>query len=252
MDDAKNTWEVRKEAESLPVLGALCLFLSVVEYMLPKPLPFIRLGLANAPLLLALRLPPSAFFTLVLVKIFGQAFISGTLFSYVFLLSLSGTAFSASVMYVLRLAAPEKYISLVGISVSGAVVSNIIQITLARLFILGPGAMYIVPPVLGMGIVSGAALGLFCERFAAESRWYRGDAVEEDADFTPPRARTAGSSKKVLFDTEKLPPEPLFFAGVFMSAAMLFTNGLFIRAALFFVFFSAAALAGKCGNLLRT
>jgi hypothetical protein len=37
-----------------------------------------------------------------------------------------------------------------------------------------------------------------------------------------------------------------------MSAAMLFTNGLFIRAALFFVFFSAAALAGKCGNLLRT
>ena len=34
--------------------AALCLFLSAIEYVIPKPLPFMRLGLANMPIVLAL------------------------------------------------------------------------------------------------------------------------------------------------------------------------------------------------------
>jgi heptaprenyl diphosphate synthase len=85
------------------LLGALCLFLSTVEYLIPKPLPFMRLGLANLPLILALDLFPfRAFMALVCLKALGQALVTGTLFSYVFLFSLAGTVASALSMYGLR------------------------------------------------------------------------------------------------------------------------------------------------------
>ncbi|MDR1147327.1 MAG: Gx transporter family protein [Spirochaetaceae bacterium] len=258
MKDSLKERTAQKMAAKLPVLSALCLFLSTIEYMIPKPLPFIRLGLANAPLLLALRMPPSSFFLLVFVKILGQAFISGTLFSYVFLLSLSGTTLSAAAMYFLRRIAPEKYMSLLGISVTGAVISSITQIALARLFILGPGAVYIMPPFLAMSIISGTALGAFCERFAAKSRWYRDGPVEASAaapilpEKQPACSGAYGGGKKPLLDTNKIPPAPLFFAGLFMAAALLFTKGVMVRSVLFFAFLLLALLAGKTGNIFLT
>ena len=34
------------------------MFLSVIEYMIPKPMPFMRLGLAHLPILLSLLIFP--------------------------------------------------------------------------------------------------------------------------------------------------------------------------------------------------
>ncbi|MBR1911040.1 MAG: Gx transporter family protein, partial [Treponema sp.] len=68
----------------LSFFSALCLFLSAVEYAVPKPLPFMRLGFANLPILLAVKKMPAGWvMVLVLLKILLQAFISGTLLSYV-------------------------------------------------------------------------------------------------------------------------------------------------------------------------
>jgi heptaprenyl diphosphate synthase len=247
-------------ASRLPVLAALSLFLSTVEYMIPKPLPFIRLGLANAPLLIALRLPPSSFFMLVFVKILGQAFISGTLFSYIFLLSLSGTVLSAAAMYLLRRAVSEKYMSLAGISIAGASVSNITQVALARVFFLGPGAFYIMPPFLAIGIVSGTALGLFCQHFTAKSRWYNGASASAGAPVgTGAPAETAAleavpgrRGRPPLLDTNKLPPAPLFAAGLLLSAFILFVEAPLTRTVLFLVFLLAAIVTGKAGKLIFT
>ena len=62
--------------KNIALLGAFCLFLSAVEYMIPKPLPFTRIGLANLPLMLAVDiLPFPAFLLLICVKIIGQALI---------------------------------------------------------------------------------------------------------------------------------------------------------------------------------
>ena len=47
--------EIRK---TIAILGAFCLFLSAIEYMIPKPMPFMRIGLTNVPLLLALDIFP--------------------------------------------------------------------------------------------------------------------------------------------------------------------------------------------------
>ncbi|MCL2443016.1 MAG: Gx transporter family protein [Treponema sp.] len=89
--------------KNLALLGAFCIFLSAVEYMIPKPLPFMRIGLANLPVMLALDIFSfPAFLVLICIKVVGQALITGTLFSYIFLFSLTGTLLSGLLMYLLR------------------------------------------------------------------------------------------------------------------------------------------------------
>jgi heptaprenyl diphosphate synthase len=159
--------------KTIALLGAFCLFLSTIEYMIPKPLPFMRIGIANLPLMLALDIFPfSSFALLAGIKILGQGLISGSLFSYVFLFSLAGTAVSALSMYGLRRLFGRDRISFVGIGIAGAILSNCTQLALAWAFLFGQGARYIAPPFLAMGLASGAALGLFCEYFCSRSQWY--------------------------------------------------------------------------------
>jgi heptaprenyl diphosphate synthase len=163
----------RRERRTIALLGALCLFLSTIEYMIPKPVPFMRIGIANLPLMLALDiLPFDSFLLLAAIKILGQALITGTLFSYIFLFSLTGTLFSAVSMYGLRRFLGPKRISFVGLGCLGAMVSNITQLALAWAFILGRSVRYLAPPFLAMGVITGSALGLFCRYFAGRSKWY--------------------------------------------------------------------------------
>lgn len=90
-------------ADLTALLGAFCFILSAIEYMLPKPLPFMRLGIANLPILLAVDLLPFPWFlTLAVVKVIGMSVISGTLFSFVALFSLLGTFSAALVMWAAR------------------------------------------------------------------------------------------------------------------------------------------------------
>jgi heptaprenyl diphosphate synthase len=153
-------------------LASFCFFLSAIEYMIPKPLPFMRIGLANLPVVLALDLlPASGVLVLVGLKILGQGLVSGSLFSYVSLFSAAGSLTSGLVMLGVRRIGGTK-ISFIGISVSGAVASNLVQIALARFFIFGQGALYIGPPFAAAGLVTGFLVGLFCVKFAAASRWY--------------------------------------------------------------------------------
>ena len=160
------------EARLAALLGAFCFFLSAVEYMVPKPLPFMRLGIANLPILLAADLLPLPWYlALALVKVFGMSVISGSLFSYVALFSLAGTLTAALAMWLARKAFKGS-VSAVGASIMGAVSSNAVQIALAELVVFGDAARLIAPPFLATGLVTGALLGVFAERFAARSLWY--------------------------------------------------------------------------------
>ena len=167
----KSTISPTKRSDLVAFMGALCLFLSAIEYMIPKPIPFLRVGIANVPILLCLDLLPVPSLLLVVVlKVLGQGLIGGTLISYVFLFSAVGSFASAFSMLLVRRLFMRR-ISLVGVGVLGALFSNIMQILLARLLIFGEGAWLIAPPFLALGTVTATLLGLFAERFAARSRW---------------------------------------------------------------------------------
>jgi len=162
-----------KTRKNIAILGAFCLFLSTIEYMIPKPLPFMRIGIANLPLMPALDIfPLRIFLVLVTIKILGQALITGTLFSYIFLFSLVGTTLSSLSMYILRRLLGRTRISFIGIGTMGAMISNIAQLGLARVFIFGNSVWYIAPPFLAAGVITGMVLGLFCEVFTRRSKWY--------------------------------------------------------------------------------
>ncbi len=162
----------RTYADITALLGAFCFFLSALEYMVPKPLPFMRLGIANLPILLAADLLPLPWYlALALVKVFGMSVISGSLFSYVALFSLAGTLTAALVMWLAR-RAMGRLVSAVGVSVLGAVASNSVQMLLASLIVFGDSVRLIAPPFLAAGLVTGALLGVFAELFVSKSAWY--------------------------------------------------------------------------------
>ena len=59
-----------KKLNRIALLGAFSMFLSTIEYLFPRPIPFMRLGLANLPVILALEiLPAPSYFLLVLMKV---------------------------------------------------------------------------------------------------------------------------------------------------------------------------------------
>jgi len=159
--------------DRIAVLAALCLFLGAVEYMIPKPVPFLRLGLANLPVLLALGvLPLPHLLLLILLKVLGQALIQGALFSYAFLLSFCGSFASGLVMAAAHRLLGS-HISLVGVSILGALASNTCQLLLAVCLVFGGAGWMIAPLLYGIGLASSTVLGLAAETFWSRSRWVR-------------------------------------------------------------------------------
>ena len=264
-------------------MGGLCFFLSALEYMIPKPLPFIRIGLANLPLLLALDIFPFSYYMLlVALKVTGQALVSGTLFSYVFLFSISGAGVSALLTYALRRSLGKERISLIGISAAGALASNGVTLTLAYFFVFGAGVRYAAAPVLALGIVTGTLLGLGCEYFIRRSRWYARAANTglsdnrniNDLDEAAARYDNPEDSQGNNIDEKKLPgaaagnrsenfrkAREAFFlktftsgelamAGLCMAPALLLNPDTHSRIAQFLFFFFLVWLSGKKNNLL--
>lgn len=183
----------RTDHDTVALLAAASLFLASIEFAIPKPVPFMRLGLANLPVLIAIaRLDTRSVALVVALKIVGQGFVQGTLFSYVVLFSAAGSLASAAVMLVAwrALAGP---LSLIGVSVLGGLASNAAQVAAARYVAFGPSAWLIAPVFFGVGTVSSALLGAFAERFLRASRW----AAELDASRgresagSPPLSSTA-------------------------------------------------------------
>ena len=95
---------VRKETlvrkvTRLGVFGALAIAVSVLESMVPQPLPWSRIGFANIVILIALYLDGSvAAFVVASLKVFGGGLIMGSGFSPAFWLAFSGTYTALLVM----------------------------------------------------------------------------------------------------------------------------------------------------------
>ncbi len=160
--------------DTLFFFASLCLFLSSIEYAVPKPLPFMRLGLANLPVIFAVKsFRFREILLLILLKVLLAAFISGTVFSYVFLFSAAGSLASGLTVYLLysclNCCGGTRYISNVGLCLAGALANNAAQIAVARIFIFGKQAYFIAPLLLATGLVTGLLLGLFANRFEESS-----------------------------------------------------------------------------------
>ena len=96
-----------------------------------------------------------------------------SLASYVYFLSSAGSFVSAfAILVVCR--AGGRHVTLVGVSVFGAIASNVVQFALSVTFIFGQSAWVIAPLFIALGVGSGFFVGLFAHQFQKRSRWLEG------------------------------------------------------------------------------
>ncbi len=128
----------------------------IIENSIPRPLPFIKLGLANVITVAAIA--KYGFWTGLRVNILrstGAALFIGTIATPTFLLSLTGGMASAVVMGGVR-----KVFSVTGMSVSGSLGSLSIQLTVASLLLPGLPVEKILTPVVLWSLLSGTITGI--------------------------------------------------------------------------------------------
>ena len=188
--------------------AAVSLYLSSIEYAVPKPLPFMRLGLANLPVVFAAkRFSFPSFLLLVLLKVLLSSIISGTTFSYVFLFSMAGSFASAlAVWCVWHLAAGIKHtlktqnapVSCLGLCLAGSLASSLAQIAVARAVVFGANARYIAPLLLASGLVTALLLGIFANIYEQKSSFMAEYMSQTDgaelAELAEPAAGSAADS----------------------------------------------------------
>lgn len=145
--------------EKLTRLGfftAFAITIYVAENFIPKPFPFMRLGLANIFILILLA--NGEFLSAVVVtlgKTVIGGFLSATIISPTTILSLGGSLLALPIMYLFLKVRIN--FSLIGISVIGAIVHNFTQIIIVRLLLIRTNSIFYLTPIL---IITGIATGI--------------------------------------------------------------------------------------------
>jgi heptaprenyl diphosphate synthase len=142
---------------------ALVLFL--VEAALPRPLPWMKLGLGNAAVLAALLLfGAGPALAVSLTKLLLGGLLSGGLGGPAFVIGASAGVASVAAMALLMRLAP-RLLSPVGLSVAGALVHQCTQLTVAAGYLGHAGLFNLLPMFLVSGVVTGLLTG-FATYFA--------------------------------------------------------------------------------------
>ena len=139
------------------ILTSLALIFGYIEslFSLSFIAPGIKLGLANSVALILLCY--GDFRGAILVNI-TRILLSALLFSSPFSLIFSLTAGILSVV-IMRLLSGIKGVSVVGFSISGAAVHNLVQLTVASL-LFGRAVWYYLPFLLVSALLSGGIIGI--------------------------------------------------------------------------------------------
>jgi heptaprenyl diphosphate synthase len=159
------TKEEKKRTAHLITLVLLALYFSLMEAIIPKPFPWMKLGLANLSTLIALeKFDGKMGIEVFLLRVFSAGIVLGTLFTPGFLISLVSGSFSTSLMYFLF--KKRKYFSIISISAFSAVFHNMIQLIVVY-FLFFSGIEIMTKPVLYfvfffmlMGLTSGIIIGI--------------------------------------------------------------------------------------------
>jgi heptaprenyl diphosphate synthase len=151
-----------KRVFSISFLSTMAIALSIVESAVPRPLPWMRIGLANAMTLYALTvLTPREVLLVVLGRVVATSLLVGSFLSVTFLLGLSGALSSFVVMFAFHRWLGGIF-SLVGISVIGALTSNFAQLMLVdALFIDSRVSFYFLPFIFLFALAGGTVSGFF-------------------------------------------------------------------------------------------
>lgn len=146
----------------IAVLSAYALALHGFEGLLPTPVPWLRLGLANIITLTTLLLYGfRAAMMVTLIRVMLGSLFTGTFLGPAFFLSLGGGLAGTLAMGLIYAAAPGLF-SALGLSIIGALFHNIAQLSVAYfLFIQNIEPMLLITPfIVLIGTLTGAVNGI--------------------------------------------------------------------------------------------
>ena len=143
----------------ISVLTASAIVIGIAESFIPSFLiPGIKLGLANIVILITLYelgVLEATFINLTRVVI--VALVRGSLFTYGFLMSLTGAILSLGIMIIFYLLV--KKFSIVGVSVIGSLFHVTGQIIIAMIFLESVYILYYLPIIAIAAIITGVLVG---------------------------------------------------------------------------------------------
>ena len=148
-------------------LAALSLLFSAAEMFIPRFLPFFRLGLANIPMLMALDMNWASYLVLALMKGIGTSYVSGNLFSVFAAISIAQSLAAAIAMKGVS-AILTRHVSVYGVSLSGALVSTLVQIGGAALY-AGRGTLSFLPLMLLISLPASIITAYISRKMPPES-----------------------------------------------------------------------------------
>jgi heptaprenyl diphosphate synthase len=144
----------------LSVLVAQALILYLVERMLPIPFiaPGAKLGLSNIITIVCLYLFTfKDAFIVIILRIILSTLFGGSLSS--FLYSIAGGLLSLVTMYLIKRLGKE-YISIIGVSITGAFFHNVGQVLVAALIIQNINIVVYLPVLAVAGLGTGFFVGI--------------------------------------------------------------------------------------------
>jgi len=134
--------------------------ISIVESLIPKPFPFLKIGLANIVLILLIMQGKELSAVIVL---FGKVLLSG-LFVGTLLMPTTLIALGSGLVSLLIMAIMVRVklgLSWVGISIIAAITHNLMQLVIVRTIIIYSNSIFeLIPLLLILGIVTGTATGI--------------------------------------------------------------------------------------------
>jgi heptaprenyl diphosphate synthase len=157
----------------IALLSAIAVVIYAVESFIPTPSPWLRFGFSHIITLFSLVFfGTGTAFTIFLIRTVVGSLLIGKLFSPTFVLGLCGGGAALASMALLLVVLKGRGLSVVGISVAGAWVNNLVQVLSAfALFIRHGEILMILPAFLlfavATGIVNGIAV-FFLERYGRE------------------------------------------------------------------------------------
>jgi heptaprenyl diphosphate synthase len=157
-------WNARRVTR-LGFLVAVGTSLFVLESLVPLPLPFLKIGLANISTLLAVLLAgPIDAFLVVALRVTVGSLLTGSLLSPSFILAAGAGAVSAGTMTLFSRVS-TRILGPVGLSLAGSFAHVVTQLALvAFLIVRNAGVFHLLPLLLLTALVGGLVVGLVTVR----------------------------------------------------------------------------------------
>jgi heptaprenyl diphosphate synthase len=141
-------------------LSAIAIGLSLIESVLPSPMPGVKPGIANIITLYAMyRFNFRTAIWVSILRVFATSLILGQFLSPTFMLSLAGSLLSLLTLYF-SIKLPSRFFSPIGLSVLSSFAHITGQLLLVRLWLIPHASIYYLIPVysaaaLPFGLING-------------------------------------------------------------------------------------------------